>query len=86
MRKMARPRKTQTATNYEYYLLGLIDGMAFGRAVDVWAGKGGHITQVQFYYWMDAYCEKNPLDFAVTATFNFANEMSDGLYKKKMQR
>ena len=79
-------RKTQTAANYEHYLLGLIDGMAFGRAVDVWAGKGGHITQVQFYYWMDAYCEKNPLDFAVTATFNFANEMSDGLYKKKMQR
>ena len=84
--KWLSARKMQTANYYEHYLLGLIDGLALGRSVNVWAGKGGRVTTEQFYFWIDAYCEKNPLDMTVTAAFSFADEMSDGLFKKKAQR
>ena len=79
-------RKTKTAGYYEHYLLGLIDGMSLGRVVNIWAGKGGRITVAQYYYWMDTYCEKNPLQMTVSGAYDFANEMSDGYYTKKMQR
>lgn len=84
--KWLSARKSQTANYYEHYLLGLVDGLALGRWVDVWNGKGGRITSEQFYYWIDAYCEKNPLSMTITGAFNFADEMSDGLFKKKATR
>lgn len=84
--KWLSARKSNTASYYEHYLLGYIDGLAVGRWVDVWAGKGGRVTSEQFYYWMDAYCEKKPLDMTLTGAFNFADEMSDGIFKKKARK
>lgn len=79
-------RKSNTANHFEHYLLGAIDGLALGRLVDVWGGKGGRVTREQFYYWMDNYCEKNPLDMTITAAVNFADEMSNGVFKTKAKR
>lgn len=84
--KWLSARKSMTANYYEHYLLGIVDGLALGRWVDVWAGKGGQVTTEQFYYWMDAYCEKNPLDMTITGAVNFADEMSNGVFKKKAKK
>ena len=83
--KWLNARKLQTAKYYEHYLFGVVDGLALGNGINVWAGKGGRVTQEQFYYWMDAYCQKNPLDFTVTGAWEFADEMSEGSFKKKAQ-
>ena len=84
--KWLSARKSNTANYYENYLLGLVDGLAIGRWVDVWAGKGGRVTSEQLYYWMDSYCEKKPLDMTITGAVNFADEMSGGVYKKKASK
>lgn len=81
--KWLTARKSKTANYYEHYLLGIVDGLALGRWVDVWAGKGGRVTSEQLYFWMDGYCEKNPLDMMVTGAFDFADEMSQGVFKNK---
>lgn len=48
--KWLSARKSETANYYESYLLGLVDGLALGRWVDIWSGKGGRVTREQFYY------------------------------------
>ncbi len=84
--KWLTARKTNTANYYEYYLLGIVDGLALGRAVDIWTGKNGRITSEQFYYWLDSYCEKNPLNMTITGAFNFADEMTAGEFNSKARR
>ncbi len=84
--KWLEARKNNIANYYEHYLLGLVDGFALGRVLDVWSGKGGRVTKEQFYFWMDNYCQKNPLNMTVTGAAAFANEMTDGAFNQKVKK
>lgn len=76
-------RKANTAAFFEYSLIGLIDGLALGRGVEIWRANGIPVTRDQLYYWMDAYCQKNPLSMVITGAYVFANERSYGLFDKR---
>lgn len=76
-------RKNSNSKHFEHYLLGFVNGLALGRMVDIWNAKGTTISNEQLYYWMDNYCNKNPLNSAITGSFDFANEMTNGEYNKK---
>ena len=81
-------RKNNTSSHYEHYLLGLLNGLALGRGVEVWQRKNTSttVTTVQFYYWMDAYCQKNPLEGVMPGSLAFANEMSNGDFNKAYKK
>ena len=46
----------------EYWLVGLMNGLAIGSGKDFWA----NIEQNQLIFWMDRYCDNNPLGNTVT--------------------
>lgn len=44
----------------EAQLVGILNGMALGANRDFWI-EGREITNDQVYFWMDRYCDNNPL-------------------------
>ena len=79
-------RKNNEAVAYEHYMLGVVDGMVAGSLVNVWAGKGGGVSNQQFFYWLDNYCRKNPLSTTLTAADDFSNEMSEDRFRKRIRK
>ena len=79
-------RKNAVSTTYEHYIIGLVDGLALGRAIDIWRPNNVRISRAQFYYWMDEYCKKNPLSNATTGSFRFADEVTSGEFTKKLKK
>lgn len=75
-------RKSNNAAPFEHYVLGFVNGLALGRMVDIWNAKGIKVNRAQLFYWMDNYCSKNPLNDVVSGSFDFADEMTNGAYKK----
>jgi len=71
-------RKQQRAQYFENYLVGLVDGLALGRAVDIWSAGGSKVSGEQVFLWMDRYCETRPLDMVATGAFAFAEERTSG--------
>lgn len=67
----------------EQYLVGLVDGMTLGRAINIWSAKGYSLERNQFFYWMDNYCKNNPLGQTITGAFAFADEVTEGRFTKK---
>ena len=45
----------------EMWLTGMMSGMAFGSGKDFWA----NLNRGQVYFWMDRYCDNNPLSHTV---------------------
>lgn len=76
-------RKTNKADYLEHYLVGLVNGLALGRSVEIWHANGVNVTQDQFFYWMDAYCQKEPLSTPITGAGVFANERTNSLFEKR---
>ncbi|WBU52077.1 hypothetical protein [Paracoccus sp. SCSIO 75233] len=53
--------------------LGLLDGLALGHGRDFWL-EPYPIDAAQASYWMDQYCEGNPLNYIVTGAYTLMEE------------
>lgn len=42
------------------HLMGFVNGVALGADLNFWI-EGGEITNDQVFFWMDRYCDNNPL-------------------------
>lgn len=62
------------ATYVEWYLVGLIDGLALGTHTEIWRAGGVKITGEQVFLWMDKYCRENPLSNVITGAFRLHEE------------
>ena len=58
----ARSEDDWAAVTLAFYLVGVLDGMVMGTTRDFWA-EGGDITSEQAFFWMDRYCDNNPLKY-----------------------
>ena len=76
-------RINKNSIHFEHYVLGFVNGLAVGRAVDIWRENGTQVSKEQLYYWMDNYCKNNPLKSVVTGAFDFANEVTNDEFRKK---
>jgi hypothetical protein len=67
-------QRTARASDGEWYLVGLIDGIALGTHTEIWRAGGIRITGEQVFLWMDKYCRENPLSTVITGAFRLHEE------------
>jgi hypothetical protein len=77
-----KARKLKRSSPHEARLVGLIDGMAVGRVIEIWKAPGGPTGREQLYVWMDQYCQANPQSRIVIGAEEFANERTGGEYRR----
>jgi len=78
-----KARKENRATLLEAHLIGFLDGMASGRAIEIWEAQGVTMSGEQAYLWMDKYCQSNPLSHVVTGAHSLANERTNGAFGRR---
>jgi len=79
-------RQTNTAQYLENFLTGTVNGLAMGSWIDIWRGTSGVlVSPEQLYFWMDNWCQKNPLTNISEGTFAFANERTNGVYGNRLK-
>lgn len=76
-----KARKLKRSSPHEARLVGLIDGMAVGRMVEIWKA-GSPLSKEQLYAWMDQYCQANPQSRIVIGAEELANEKTNGEYRR----
>lgn len=59
--KWINARKQNTANAYEWFLRGVLNGMALGSDKEFWEAGGVKISGDQADAWMDKWCRENPL-------------------------
>jgi len=77
-----KARKLKRSSPHEARLVGLIDGMAIGRVIEIWKAQGSPISKEQAYSWMDKYCQANSLSKVVIGAEELANEKTNGEYRR----
>jgi hypothetical protein len=77
-----KARKLKRSSPHEARLVGLIDGMAVGRMIEIWKAPSGPTGREQLYIWMDRYCQANPQTRIVIGAEEFANERTGGEYRR----
>ena len=77
-----KARKSKRSSPHEARLVGLLDGMAIGRMMDIWKAQGSSMSKEQVYSWMDKYCQANPLSKIVIGAEELANERTNGEYRR----
>lgn len=60
------------------YLIGTLNGIAFGERIDFWRMRGG-ISQDQAVLWMDNYCRANPLSTVMRGAAALFDEHTGGV-------
>ena len=75
-------RKQNSAQAFEGHLLGLLNGLALGRRVDIWRAEGVPMSRDQAYLWMDNYCQSNPLSHVVSGAVMLADEKTNGTFSR----
>ena len=78
----AKARKLKRSSPHEARLVGLLDGMAVGRMVEIWKAQGSATSKEQVYSWMDKYCQANPHSRVVIGAEELANERTNGEYRR----
>jgi len=78
-----KARKENRASLLEAHLIGLLDGMAAGRAIEIWQAQGVKMSVEQAYLWMDNYCQSNPLSHVITGAHRLANERTNGAFERR---
>jgi hypothetical protein len=58
----------------EHYLVGLLNGMAYGTNIEFWYAGGVLVSQEQVFLWMDNYCRREPLSHVITGATVLMNE------------
>ncbi len=59
------------------YVVGYINGLAIGRAAELWRANGDVLSQDQVFLWIDNWCKENPLETLDRAIFQFARLRSE---------
>jgi len=77
-----KARKLKRSSPHEARLIGLLDGMAIGRMIEIWKAQGNPMSKEQVYSWMDSYCQANPLSKVVIGAEELANERTNGEYRR----
>ena len=77
-----KARKLKRSSPYEARLIGMLDGMAVGRMIDIWKAQGTSMSKEQVYVWMDSYCQANPQSRIVVGAEELANENTKGEYRR----
>ncbi len=77
-----KARKLKRSSPHEARLIGLLDGMAIGRMIEIWKAQGNPMSKEQVYSWMDKYCQANPLSRVVIGAEELANERTNGEYRR----
>jgi hypothetical protein len=77
-----KARKLKRSSPHEARLVGLLDGMAIGRMIEIWKAQGNPMSKEQAYLWMDKYCQSNPLSRVVSGAEELANEKTNGEYRR----
>ena len=77
-----KARKMKRSSPYEAHLVGLLDGMAVGRMIEIWKAQGDPMSKEQVYSWMDNYCQANPRSRVVIGAEELANERTNGEYRR----
>ncbi|MGH8634339.1 MAG: hypothetical protein ACRET7_09425 [Burkholderiales bacterium] len=77
-----KARKLKRSSPHEAHLVGLLDGMAIGRMIEIWKAQGNPMSKEQVYLWMDKYCQSNPLSRIVIGAEELANEKTNGEYRR----
>jgi len=80
-----KARKLKRSSPHEARLVGLIDGMAIGRVIEIWKAQGNPMSKEQAYLWMDKYCQSNPLSLVVTGADVLADERTNGAYNRQLK-
>ncbi|MER9393872.1 MULTISPECIES: hypothetical protein [unclassified Mesorhizobium] len=82
--KWVEARSGRKAISFEAYLVGFLDGVAFGSQTEFWMADGRQINAEQTYLWMDKYCRENPLTEIVNGAYKLMDERSRGAFRTKM--
>ena len=77
-----KARKLKRSSPHEAHLVGLLDGMAIGRMIEIWKAQGSPMSKERVYSWMDKYCQSNPLSRIVIGAEELANEKTNGEYRR----
>jgi hypothetical protein len=77
-----KARKLKRSSPHEARLVGLLDGMAVGRVIEIWKAHGNPMTRDQAIAWMDQYCQSNPQSRVVIGADELANERTNGEYRR----
>ena len=77
-----KARKLKRSSPHEARLVGLLDGMAVGRMIEIWKAQDAQFGREQVYLWMDQYCQANPRSRIVIGAEALANEKTDGNYRR----
>lgn len=77
-----KARKLKRSSPHEAHLVGLLDGMAVGRVIEIWRAQGSAMSREQAYEWMDKYCHANPRSRVVIGAEELANEKTNGEYRR----
>jgi hypothetical protein len=75
-------RGTKTADIYEAFLVGTLNGLSMGSAVEFWQSAQPPISAEQAFLWMDNYCRQNPLNDIVVGAIKLMNERTRGAYSR----
>ena len=57
----------------EHHLVGVLNGMSMGANLNLW-GLPTKVEREQLFYWMDQYCDKNPLNLILQGAAGFEIE------------
>lgn len=79
-------RKQMQSQYMEQYLIGQINGMSLGSLIDIWMVKGNTVSDKQLFFWMDSFCQNNPLSNLMRGATSFADERTDGAFSKRLEK
>lgn len=81
----ANARNDKFPSEHRWYLVGVLNGLALGSGTEFWSRSGHQISNEQAFYWMDIYCQKNPLGDLTTGAILLMKERSDEEYTRRLE-
>jgi len=77
-----KARRLKRSSPHEARLVGLLDGMAVGRMIEIWKAQDAQFGREDVYLWMDKYCQANSQSRIVIGAEVLANEKTNGNYRR----
>lgn len=69
-------RNSDQSKVYGGFVIGMLNGLALGRATEFWTINGATISTDAVYLWMDNYCQTNPLSMVATGVVSLYDQRS----------
>lgn len=81
----ARADRDVEPTALRNYVQGLVNGLALGRGIEIWKHHGQDTSPEQLFFYLDKYCQDNPLNEVVSGVFAFADKKTDGEFSRMVR-